>query len=259
MKTIVACICILASLNCAAAGIPVLTYHQITNDAPAGETVISSKLFEQEMQYLHEAGYQTISSEELVDVMNKKMPLPDKAVVITFDDGWVSVLNGVPVLDSYHMKASFNIISGTLTGKYGPDYLSATQIKYLTSNKNFEIESHSVTHPWKDHNNLVSWDEGKTEGRGTSDVHREIVDSKATLDALGEHVKLIAWPSGWYNQHLLELAKQAGYEGAMMAWGEGGNSPGDDPFQIKRINISGVCNIAQFKQIVEHSNSVPCK
>lgn len=252
-------VCVLFSFQCRAAGIPVLMYHQITNDSPAGATVISPALFKEEMQFLHDGGYTTLSVDELVDIMNSKKLAPNKAIVITFDDGFTSVLNAVPVLNSYEMKATFNIITGTLGGQYGSSYLTLNQLKSLVVNPRFVVESHTVTHPDDPTNNLVAWIEGKTQNRNELDVKNEIINSKLTLSLLGKAVDSIAWPSGYYNQQILDFAKYAGYKSAMMAWGDGGNSPGDDPFQIKRVLVSGKCNITQFEQmVITNSDNEPC-
>jgi len=246
----------LVIIPCKADGIPVLMYHQITDSKPAGETVVSSDRFKNEMKYLHDNGYETLSVKDLLEIMTRVKSAPKKAVVLTFDDGWSSVLNAVPVLDSMRMKASFQIISG-FEGRL--DYLTSDQVKFLASNPNFEIQSHSVTHPWHTDDNLVTWDEGKTKDRSEVDVTAEIAASKLSLEhQLKKPVDTIAWPSGWYNEHMLYLAKQAGYKGSMMAWGNGGNHPGDDPFQIKRILVDGECNIDEFRQLIENLNSVKC-
>jgi len=94
------------------AGIPVLIYHQITTDGqPPGETVIALDRFEAQMRWLAENGYRTLSMAELVAIVAGRRPMPARAVVLTFDDGWKNVLNAVPVLERYRMKASFWIIA----------------------------------------------------------------------------------------------------------------------------------------------------
>src|SRR3989442_5099768 len=72
-------------------GIPVLIYHEIVTDGRApGETVIHVDRFREQMKWLHEHAYTTLSLSELEDIVKQRRPIPDKAVVLTFDDGWRS-------------------------------------------------------------------------------------------------------------------------------------------------------------------------
>ena len=253
MKKIFLSFLLLQSFQCSAAGIAVLEYHQITDSKTPGDTVISPAKFEKEMQYLNDTGYKTLSVDELVSIMKKKTPMPAKAVVITFDDGWTSVLNAVPVLNRFNMKASFWIVSGL----HGGDYLTWNQVAELSHNPNFEIEAHSATHPWNPKDNLVTWTQGQN-NRGMLDVAYELADPKIAIEfLLGTKVKYIAWPSGYYNQILLDSAKQAGYEGTMTI-DEGPNNPGDDPFKIKRLFVDGNCNVGQFAHLLKIYASSQC-
>jgi peptidoglycan/xylan/chitin deacetylase (PgdA/CDA1 family) len=229
-------------------------YHQVTNDKPIGDTVITPARFAEDMKYLHDAGYSTISVTELGDIMTNRAPAPTKAVVITFDDGWSSVLNAVPILNTYDMKATFNIISGVVGGQY----LTAEQVKALSLNPNFEIESHSVVHPWNPSSNLATWVNGMPAGKSKDDAINEVVNSKLMLEHLtGKPVKYIAWPSGYYNLALIEITKAFGYAGTMTIE-QGLNSPGDDPYRIKRTFVDGLCSVTQFKQIVVSGISDQC-
>ena len=259
MKKIIFILSFFFSLYCEASGIPVLQYHQITTTKAPGDTVISLEKFKEQMKYLHDNGYNTITMSDLLDVMTNKRQMSNKDIVLTFDDGWTSVLSSLSTLDFYKMKATYQIITSNFGDEYKSEYLNVNHIKAF-SRENREIESHTVSHRCDDGNNLVTWDEGKNANRDNIDIINEIEVSKITLEQItGKAVNFIAWPCGIYNAHLLKLAKQVGYKGAMMAWGEGGNSPGDDPFQIKRLTINGNCSINQFAQIVKSRNSLQCK
>jgi len=253
MKKIIFILSFFFSLYCEASGIPVLEYHQVDNSKELGETVISIAKFKEQMQYLNDQGYKTISIKELVDVMNNKTKMIEKTIVITFDDGWTSILNATPILNSFDMKASFLII-GSMQGN---QYLTWKQLKDLVSNSNYEVQSHTQTHPWSNIDNLVTWSEGKND-RDENDIMSELIDSKLILERnLGKSVNFLAWPSGYYNQKLIQNAKLAGYEGTLTIE-MGTNNPGDDPYKIKRLFIDGNCNIEHFIKILEHNISSLC-
>lgn len=97
------------------------TNHEIATDGnPPGETVIALGRFEAQMRWLAEHTYRTLSMAELVAIVAGRAPMPARAVVLTFDDGWKNVLNAVPVLERHRMKASFWIIAGK---GIGDDYM----------------------------------------------------------------------------------------------------------------------------------------
>jgi peptidoglycan/xylan/chitin deacetylase (PgdA/CDA1 family) len=239
------------------ARIPVLIYHEIVTDGRApGETVISLDRFEEQMRYLAAEGYQTVSIDELVAVMRREGAAPRKAVVLTFDDGWKNVLNAVPILSRYQLKASFWIITGA---GIGYDYLEWSDIEQLARNPLFQVESHTVSHPWDAKDNLVTWMAASVPGRDRAAVRAELVDSKATLEAhLGRTVDYLAWPVGWYTEEMVQLAKDAGYR-ALLTAEDGGNAAGDDVFHIKRVFIDGACDMASFRRILNEPAYQPCQ
>ena len=199
---------LLFSMSCEAAGVPVLLYHQVSSEIQPSDTSISLGRFEEEMKYLHDNGYQTLSVMELVDIMDRQVLPPEKAVVITFDDGWYSVMhNALSVLSEYNMKATFFIITGSLQDPY----MTLDQLKTLSKNPNFDVQSHTVTNPSKPDNNLVMWSE-ETSKNNIVDALVELDDSKLMLEQnLNKKVNYLAWPAE-YNQVLLDLARVAGYK-----------------------------------------------
>ena len=97
----------------------VLSYHNIISDnveknANEYETLTVSE-FEQQMQYLKDNGYTTISANELYKWKNKEIEIPEKSVLITFDDGYYSFKYLVqPVLEKYDFKAICFVIGNTI-------------------------------------------------------------------------------------------------------------------------------------------------
>ena len=64
------------------------------------------------MEYLSANGYQTIGTQQLIDFVLHGSPVPQKAFVLHFDDGWKSALIALPILERYDFKAAFWIIAG---------------------------------------------------------------------------------------------------------------------------------------------------
>lgn len=236
--------------------IPVLIYHQIVKGADAGgETSISLQRFTEQMQHLHDAGYTTVSTRDLVAYMKGDIKLPKKSIVLTFDDGWKNVLSAVPILNKLHFKASFWIITERGIGWSNVEW---SDVIALSKNPNFEVYSHTATHPWDPKSNLVTWVDGNDPRFGPADALRELVESKRLLeDKLGMPVPYLAWPVGWYNDRLVKMAKQAGYTGLLSAE-DGANGPGDDVYQIKRLFVDGACDLPAFIRLIESHRYEPC-
>ena len=227
-------------------GVPVLLYHEVRADVieESRDTVISLDKFEDQMKYVYENGYNTISMDDLVSFM-KGGSIPEKSIVLTFDDGWKSVIDVMPILNRYSFKASCYIIPGNGIG--GP-YMEWSDILKLAENPNFQIGSHSMTHPSQNDDNLVSWVDGQTPGRDIDDVEYEIKESKRILETmLKRKVRYFAWPGGSYNEKLIAIAKEAGYE-ALLTVEDGVNTQGGDVYGIKRIVIDGACDMATFQR-----------
>jgi len=233
----------------ASQSVPVLLYHRIGPQEGSIES-IPLETFEQQMRYLAEHGYSTVSLSGLLRFM-RGGDAPAKPICITFDDGWRSQLLAVPALRRYRLKAAFLLFPERgIEDPYG-DYLRWSEVRELADDPNFEIGAHSMTHPWDRTNNLVTWMNGPVPGRGMVEVHHEIEDSKHVLEqALGRPVTVFAWPMGWYNDALLSIAREAGYQG-VLAVGAGANQRGDDPFRVKRLIVDGSCTLAQFTELVE--------
>jgi len=67
---------------------------------------------------------------------------------------------------------------------------------------------------------------------------------------LNRGVPYLAWPCGWYNDTLIQIAKEVGYK-ALLTIDVGGNTQGGDIFRIKRVVVNGACNMSVFENILQ--------
>ena len=96
--------------------IPILMYHHFADSGNPG-TIVSAEMFQRQISALHSAGYTAISFEELRSFVNDGTQLPDKPLIITIDDGYMSVYEvAFPILEEYGMKATV-FIMGVAHGK----------------------------------------------------------------------------------------------------------------------------------------------
>lgn len=101
--------------------VSVIMYHNfiseedIANGIEFEEYSISPADFEQDLIWLKENGYVTITSRELLYFLENKEPIPKKAVIISIDDGsWGVYTNAWPLLKKYGMKVDFNVIGAQI-------------------------------------------------------------------------------------------------------------------------------------------------
>jgi len=186
-------------------GIPVLFYHQIStpeHPLPLDDTVVDVAAFSRQMQFLHDSGYRTIGTAELMGLIKSGGHLPEKTVAIHFDDGWKTVLAAAPILEKYKFKAAFWIIVNMVGVS---DYLNWDDLAGLVRSSNYEIYSHTMSHSWHGHSDLLDWsanDPGK--------VDWELRESKRQLEQrLGRPVPFLAWPYGEYNDALIPIPHQS--------------------------------------------------
>ena len=96
--------------------VPVLMYHHISDDVTSS-AVVTAETFERHMAALLDEGYSPVSLRELSDFVHGDGELPEKPVVITFDDGYMSNYElAFPILKKYGSKASVFVI-GSSVGK----------------------------------------------------------------------------------------------------------------------------------------------
>lgn len=165
-------------------------------------------------------------------------------ITLTFDDGWRSqYVNALPILDDFGFKATFYIISGWLEKK--SQYAMMADHVVDIHNKGHEIGSHSVSHPslpfhfWKNEK-------------------EEIFASKEALEKLiGAKVKSFAYPYGRYNDKIIRLVQEAGYENARAVNGisnngfRGFNFNTSFPFEIACKSVKRDTNLGEVRDWIE--------
>lgn len=235
-----------------AANLPIIVYHQILESVDEDSddpTIISYAQFSAQMAYLHDHGYVTLSMDEVMRYLNGE-PFPERVVAIQFDDGWKSQLSALSLLRQYGFKATFWVIAGATHDPDAP-HLNWMEIQRLAKNPSYGLESHTMTHPWKANDTLVDWVEGRTPGQGVEQAMWELTESKKMLEAkVGRPVRYLAWPAGYYDEKLVQLAKKAGYV-ALLNCDSGFIHPGDDAMHLPRIMIDGRCTQEDFENMLQ--------
>jgi peptidoglycan/xylan/chitin deacetylase (PgdA/CDA1 family)/2-polyprenyl-3-methyl-5-hydroxy-6-metoxy-1,4-benzoquinol methylase len=137
--------------------LPILLYHRI---APAGSSAlaryrVAPEAFEEQLNYLNDSGYYSVSLKEWHTAIDSRGPLPGRAVLITFDDGYSDFLDYAwPLLKRYGFSATIFLVadevgrSNTWDHAYGEEIplLGWKEIHHLRK-EGVEFGSHSASHP----------------------------------------------------------------------------------------------------------------
>lgn len=204
--------------------LPVIMYHHLTeNSKRAGKYTLTAEQFREDMEYLKGKGYETVDTKMLINYTQGKSDLPQKPIMITFDDGFESFyVLGKPILEATEMKASVFVI-GYLADEYtrlndhniNYSYLTWDEIRELDESPFIEVQCHTY--------NLHNSDKGKRKGisqlKGESkqNYEKEIADDLKTMQGKlknnsGVTCEAIAYPYGVYSSSTADIMKKFGYK-----------------------------------------------
>lgn len=126
----------------ASVSIPVLCYHVVSTN-PSGRYQLSVTKFKEQMAYLANNGFTTLSVDEYYSIMTLQTTAPAKPILLTFDDSTADfVTNVVPVLKQYGLEATQFAVSGWVNN---PGYLTSAQLQTLDA-EGYDIQNHTQTH-----------------------------------------------------------------------------------------------------------------
>jgi peptidoglycan/xylan/chitin deacetylase (PgdA/CDA1 family) len=205
--------------------VPILLYHYVENVKDKNDTIrqglnMRPAVFETQLQSLVEHDYKTVFVKNIRDMMKDPMPVCEKFVALTFDDGYEDFYTDVfPLLKKYNAKATAYIIVNFI-GR--PGFMNEAQIREVIDSGLVEIGSHTM-----DHYDLtsVSDDVGKY----------QILESKKELEKrFGISVQSFAYPYGKYVSADLGFVKEASYTTAVTVTEGSIHSLGEE-YVLKRV------------------------
>ena len=217
-------------------GVPVLMYHYVAPDIDAvslrSRWCVSASQLDAHMKYLHDSGFYFPSFSELRAYIDGKISLPTNSVIVTFDDGGISMFQeGLPILNKYKIPATQFMI-----GKY--DALSK-MCTYAGPYISFQSHSYNMHFP----DDLASG--AKHHQIGNLSKEEIIADLKANTDIVGNN-HAFAYPYGDYTADAQSALRETGVL-CSFTTKRGKVYPGDDPTILKRI---GVYNTTDFDTFV---------
>ena len=229
--------------------VPILMYHEV-----AGRSDTRSRLavppasFAAQLAYLRDAGFSTITFAHAAAALADGGPLPDRAVVLTFDDGFADFhREALPLLSRYGFTATVFVTTGWIAdagrhsaGNRPGQMLCWTQIREAVA-AGMEIGAHSHAHP-----QLDQLEQGRLEG--------ELATSKALLeDGISRAVPSLAYPFGYSSARVRRTVRATGYSYACAVANAVADSA-QDRFALPRLTVRASTRQTTFEHIVRGSN-----
>ena len=206
--------------------LPVLMYHHISKDASRScDYVVTPELLEGDLAWLSERGCTAVSAQELIDYCAGRGTLPERPVLITFDDGQLSVLEyALPLLEKYDMCAVAAVVGSLCDREAGlswrsPEYsyMDWDEVAQLSASGVFEIAAHSQAmheEAYPRRGCLPKPGEGEADYRRALSEDLEAVE-RSIEAASGARPTAFAWPYGFHCEAGRELLAERGYRLAL--------------------------------------------
>ena len=210
--------------------LPVLMFHHL--DDAAGPIIFPPALFRRLAAFLKDEGYRSITFGSAVEMIRSRREIPDKTLVITFDDGFRSVFDSAfPILAENHFTATVFLATGP-AGQSKPglsrlpsiderEMMNWKEIGELSS-AGFEIGAHTMSHP--DLTRL-----GGREVYEEASRSRDIIEQK-----IGREVNYFAYPFGAFNPRIKRIVAEIFRGACSVKLGLAGRE--SDPYALERVD-----------------------
>ncbi|MGB5833871.1 MAG: polysaccharide deacetylase family protein [Thiohalocapsa sp.] len=230
-------------------------YHQVGRFAPMRThraNYCDAARFARQMAFLARGGFRVLDLDQALDCLRGARPIPRRAVVLTFDDAYLSFLeHALPVLQRFAFPAVVYAIGGWLggrmvwtdreSGRVEPALMSAAQLREIRT-AGVTVGSHGLTH-------------AKLAELDLERQRSELSDSrKALQDILGADVVHLCYPFGSFDQSAVKAAAEAGYVSATTCL-RGAATAADHPLVLPRKAISFGDNLVGYgwKLLAKHA------
>ena len=220
--------------------VPVLMYHEIAGiaDTPS-RLAVAPRAFADQVAYLHDAGFTAITAGALAEILAGSQALPERTVVISFDDGYGDFYSqALPLLKQYGLTATVF----QTTGLVGVEGTAKRMMNWRelaeAAGAGIEIGAHTHKHPQLDQ-------------LPDREMHEELSGPKRVLeDKLGMAVPGLAYPFGYSNAKVRRAAREAGYTYAY-AVDNAMTTSGSDIFALPRLTIRRTTTMEHFCAMVD--------
>lgn len=210
----------------------ILLYHHVATDTPPS-TSISPADFTGHLQYLKDNNFNVIALDDMIKRLKSGQSLPDKAVAITFDDGYSSIYSeAFPLLQSFGYPFALFLSTGPINNNQA-NYMNWDQVREM-ADAGTVIANHLIDHPYmlqrKPEENDQQWLEG---------LRQQLLQAEATISAeTGQSHRYLAYPYGEYNPAIKAMLAEEDFVG--LAQSSGAIGAGSDFLALSRFPLASI-------------------
>lgn len=246
--------------------LPIIMYHQITtNPAKKGKYSVTLDELEKDFLYIKKCGYTAINIEELLDYAYNGADLPEKPIMITFDDGRETMYEYLlPLLEKLDMKAVIAVI-GSATDLFTErtdhhlsySHLNWEKVNALVQSKHIEIQNHSYDmHSNKNGRNGMRKKIGESYEKYKEVLKEDLMKFQNLIFKHTNYLPTaVVYPFGEYSKETPEILRELGFKAALTCEGKVNKISREDCdywlFRLGRFNrASGKSSEEFFKKIL---------
>ncbi len=224
--------------------LPILCYHQFSAGEATHQLELSAADFEAQLQYLKRNRYRILSFAEVEEIMLKGQPIPERAVVLTIDDGYRSVYDiAWPILRKHGVKATLFNYTDFIGA---PAAMTWSEMREMAESGLIEIESHA-----KSHSSLTRQPTDANQSAYVARLREEIRGSNRLFERhMSSTPRFLSYP---YGRSSTEASRVASEEGIALAATvtRGGNATFADPYLLHRTMIYDDHTLEDFEKMLK--------
>ena len=210
----------------------ILVYHHVSTDTPPS-TSISPEDFGKHLNYLRENDFNVIPLNQMLETLKAGGQLPDKAVAITFDDGYISIYDtAFPMLQSYGFPFTLFLSTGPID-RQQQNFISWEQTKEM-SEAGVIIANHMVEHPY-----MLDRDQGESDAEWINRLEKELLKAELRIEQqTGQSHRYLAYPFGEFNAEIKNMLEVNDFIG--LAQNSGAVGVNSDFLALPRFPLASI-------------------
>lgn len=225
------------------AEVPIVMYHYISApprdaDRYRRDLSLAPEDFEAHLAWLRSQGYQSITLHDLVFHLVADWPLPEKPIVLTFDDGYRDhYTNAFPLLQKYGYVGTFFLVTRPIDDG-DPNHLTWEMVTEM-HHAGMSMQPHGYRH-------------FDLKGKPTDFLVYEIVGAKEAIEArTGEITRFFCYPSGSYDRETIRVLESAGFWAAVTTL-PGRRQSTDKLFELERLRVRNTTSVDDLARLLNY-------
>ncbi|GHU74502.1 hypothetical protein AGMMS49992_16140 [Clostridia bacterium] len=239
--------------------LPIIMYHSVVSDGtrPPNDYQVTESQFERDLLYLSARGYQTVVIGDLIEYAGGSADLPDKPIMLTFDDGYLNNLtSAVPIMRAHGMRGVFSVVGAFIERAERENdpspayaYMTWEAVREAQASGVVEIQNHSYNLHGDRGRRGFTKRAGETQAAFQSSLIQDVSQMQQLLQLnLGKEATCFSYPFGFTYPDSAEMLKTLGFQAAMTCRERVNYLPQDPEalYHLDRFNRSGLTSTERF-------------